>query len=197
MAYGILRGVSFPVRTLYILCALLALATPACKRKSTVTPILPASQPPQSPASRPAEPARPRAILTIDGVEVSFPPMTLHVTDPGQGAAATLATIPTNDPDDNVLRLDMTMPDADPADLSTAEWHFKTDETERAVTLNAIVLHGGDVELQSADLKVTFSRQGDGWIVGIDGECYLFEGPEALQPKKRVTVSGSTPVVLK
>lgn len=175
----------FPVALLCLLT--LCLAT-ACKRRDS-TAATPATQPSPA-AAKPAIVPSTRATLTIDAVDVTFPAMQMRVTDPGDGAAVTLATIPSDDPDDNVLSLDMQLPEADPKDLSGAEWHFKSDDKERAVTLNTIVLNGGDVELQPADFRATFQRDGTAWLVTLDGDWYLYEGPDALEPRKKVVVAG-------
>jgi hypothetical protein len=131
------------------------------------------------------------AILTIDNATVRFPPLHLLAESTGGGVSVRLTTPAAHPSTANVINFDLTLEDVDdPADISGAAWHFRTDDPERRDTLNAITLRGRAVVLEPRDVHIHFGRQADRISVEIEGEFRWFEPADVDTPLKTVSVNG-------
>ena len=129
--------------------------------------------------------------LAIDDTPTEFPPIELTARSNGNNVTVQIGT-PTADPEkDNAIHLDFTLEEIDdPSNLAGAAWQFKSDDPERAGTLNAITLRGRAVVLEPIDVEIYFGRDGDLATIDIDGQFRWFDPPDAEAPLKVVNVSG-------
>src|SRR5260221_6482680 len=80
-------------------------------------------------------------MLMLDGAPVAFPPISLRARATGGGVAVRLSTPAADGEKGNSLFFDLMLEDVeDPANLAGATWHFRSDDRERADTLNGLGL---------------------------------------------------------
>lgn len=130
--------------------------------------------------------------LMIDGTPVLFPGVEMRAQATGNGVAMQIDTPALDSVGGNALNFDLTLEEIeDPADLTTASWHFSTDDPERLDTLNGITLNGRNVVLEPMEIHLSFVAGEDGKIIiVIDGQFRWFEPADAETALKVVAVRG-------
>jgi hypothetical protein len=89
------------------------------------------------------------------------------------------------------LYFDLILEDVeDPANLVGATWHFRSDDPERADTLNGLGLYGRAAVLEPQDVTIAFGSEGGRVMVEIEGQFRMFDPPDAPAAQKVVNVSG-------
>jgi len=170
---------------------------PGCDRRSntaantspTTAPAVAAKTATTAPTSQPA------AVLTIDGKSVEFPAAKLVLTKKTSGLEAVLCS---DDPPaaiepgyaGNSFMLEMKLDIDDPADLPTAVWEYKTERREPQDSPNGIFLNGAHQQMQPADVRVTFHKQGDRVVAAVSGKFVQFETHDVAAPVQVVDVAG-------
>jgi hypothetical protein len=125
----------------------------------------------------------------LDGSPVAFPPVSLRARAAGNGVAVRLSTV--SGEQANSLYFDLTLTEVeDPADLAGATWHFRSDDPERADTLNGLGLFGRAAVLEPKDVTIAFGSEDGRVTVEIDGEFRMFDPPDAPAAQKVVNVRG-------
>ena len=171
------RGLTF------MFTLLLALVVSNCKR--TISTPVSTSQP----ISRAV--AIVPSTLSIDGLMVPFPPVTLRTQSTGGGLAVAIAAPSTGASVENQIDFDVTLEDVDdPTHLAGAAWQFHSDEAGRVDTLNRITLTDPHAVLEPADVHILFGSDRERDTVEIDGEFRWYEPPDAATPLKTVHVTG-------
>ncbi len=163
------------------------------------------------PPTRPADSKPAPAALSIDGIDVLFPPtrLLLHERD-GEMTAELFSDLPKSalrNYEGNELYLKMKLEGADGAlatsdakKIEGASWRFKSNSSEKADSPNGLFLKGQATHLQPVDVLVTFERRGadggkPGQIVAhLAGQFRSYEPgtPEGLAPF--AAVNGDLPV---
>jgi hypothetical protein len=146
-----------------------------------------------SPATQPA--TQPMASLEIDGKAVEFPPAKLVLTKKAGGMEAILCS---DDPPSaiepnyvgNSFMLEMKLDVDEPAELPTAVWEYKTEKQTPQDSTTGIFLSGARRQMQPADVRVTFERQGDRVVAKVAGKFMLFEAHDVAAPVQLVNVKG-------
>lgn len=119
------------------------------------------------PASATVAETRPAAVLsflTVDGVNVQFPPtkLLLHEHDGGRRITAELfSDLPKSalrNYAGNDLYLEMDLAGAAAGKVEGATWRFKSERSDKADTANGIFLNGQAMHLQPFDVWVRFVR---------------------------------------
>jgi hypothetical protein len=145
------------------------------------------------PATAPA--TQPMATLDIDGKAVEFPPAKLVITKKSGGIDAILCS---DDPPNaiqsnysgNSFMIEMKLDIDDPADLPAAVWEFKTDKREPQDSTTGIFLNGSKRQMQPADVRVTFAKDGDHVVASVGGKFLLFDSTDVSAPVQLVDVKG-------
>ena len=147
--------------------------------------LLPTTRPNQNRAS-------PELTLMIDGVPVLFAGVEIRAQATGTGVSVQIDTPEMDSAGGNGLNFDLTLEEIeDAADLTTASWHFSTDDTERPGTLNGITLNGRDVVLEPMEIHLSFVAGEEGkLVIVIDGQFRWFEPADAETALKVVAVRG-------
>ena len=154
-----------------------------CKREGE-TGIAPA--PSNHVVARLEEPSK----LDVEGLIVHFPPARLSTIATGNGVTVDLST-PGDDPNGDRIDLTFTLEDVDdPSDLTGATWTYHTEDSERADTLNRILLREPYSVLEPVDVRVAFGREGERMTVEIEGQFRWYDPPDAEKPSRVVGVTG-------
>jgi hypothetical protein len=159
--------------------------------------VAPATEPVDATSALPATaPAtQPMATLDINGKAVEFPQAKLVVTKKSGGLNAILCS---DDPPNaiqsnytgNSFMIEMKLDIDDPADLPTAVWEFKTDKREPQDSTTGIFLNGSKHQMQPADVRVTFAKDGDHIVASVAGKFLLFDSTDVSAPVQLVDVKG-------
>ena len=178
----------FALVTHSILGVVVSLGCQGCKRGAR-TPAPATTTPASTPATRSA------ASLSIDGAAFTLPRVVLYAESTGSGVTVQLGTPATDPESGNAISFDLALDDIDdPDDLPGATWHFRSDDEERAESLNGILLHGGQAMLEPMDVTIAFGREAGATTVEVDGQFRWFEPADAEKPLKVVSVTGKFPV---
>lgn len=179
--------------------ALLGTLSLGCDRRSdhpAITP--PATAPAVAVAMpRPSRPAtRPAATLTVDGRSMAFPAARLVLSKKSDGLDAILCS---DDPPTaiessylgNSFFFEMRLDVDDPADLGGAVWTFKVPDRQAEDSPNGIFLSGDRRQLQPADVRVVFHRQGDQMVANLAGRFLARDPQDPERAARSVDVAGS------
>jgi hypothetical protein len=164
--------------------------------------VAPATEPMAAIAAPATVPAtQPMATLDIGGNAVEFPPAKLVITKKSGGIDAILCS---DDPPNaiqsnyagNSFMIEMKLDIEDPADLPTAVWEFKTDKREPQDSTTGIFLNGSKRQMQPADVRVTFAKDGDHLVASVGGKFVLFDSTDVSAPVQLVDVNGKLNAVV-
>jgi len=137
----------------------------------------------------------PAAVLNIDGKPTQFPSAKLVLIKKTGSINAILCS---DDPPTaiestyvgNSFMLDMKLDIENPQDLPSAVWQFKATNREPHNSTNGIFLNGARRQMQPADVKVTFEKQGDQVVASLSGQFLQLDSHDAAAEPKTVDVNG-------
>jgi hypothetical protein len=143
----------------------------------------------------------PSAVLNIDGKPTQFPSAKLVLTKKSGGIRALLcsddpATAIESNYAGNSFMLDMKLEIENPQDLASAVWQFKTVNQGTHNSTNGIFLNGARRQMQPADVKVTFEKDGDQVVASLSGQFLLLDSHDTGAAPKTVDVSGRLSAVV-
>src|SRR3954468_20644064 len=140
--------------------------------------------------------------MKIDGKSVEFPPAKLVITKKAGGLEAILCS---DDPPSaiepnymgNSFMIEMKLDIDDPAELPTAVWEYKTEKQTPQDSTTGIFLDGARRQMQPADVRVTFERQGDRVVAILGGKFLSFDAHDLAAPVEVVDVKGKLDAVVR